>query len=161
MSKYFNDKKYCHCFDIPTSDGLGVCKDCRGYTNVCYSCDRCLHCWFTSQVELFTEYDEPELLAFIEKWNEFYQTRKVTMERKYFNDKRYCHCFDIPTSDGLGVCKGCRGYTNICYSCDRCLHCWFTSQVELFTEYNEPGLLALIEKWNKLYQTRKTRNFNA
>ena len=82
------------------------------------------------------------------------------MTRKYFNDKRYCHCFDIPTSDGLGVCKDCRGYTNICYSCDRCLHCWFTSQVELFTEYDEPKLLELIENWNKFYQTRKTRNFN-
>ena len=83
------------------------------------------------------------------------------MKRKYFNDKRYCHCFDIQTSDGLGVCKGCRGYTNICYGCGQCLHCWYTSQVELFTEYNEPKLLALIENWNKLYQTRKTRNFNA
>ncbi|ASZ70975.1 hypothetical protein 51701_38 [Lactococcus phage 51701] len=80
---------------------------------------------------------------------------------KYFNDKRYCYCFDIPTSDDLGVCKDCRGYTNICYSCDRCLHCWYTSQVELFTEYDEPKLLALIENWNKLYQTRKTRDFNA
>lgn len=80
---------------------------------------------------------------------------------KYFNDKRYCYCFDIPTSDDLGVCKGCRGYTNICYSCGRCLHCWYTSQVELFTEYNEPKLLELIEKWNKFYQIRKTRNFNA
>ena len=80
---------------------------------------------------------------------------------KYFNDERYCHCFDIPTSNGSGVCKGCRGYTNICYSCDRCLHCWYTMQVELFTEYDEPKLLELIEKWNKFYQTRKTRNFNA
>ena len=83
------------------------------------------------------------------------------MKQKYFNDKRYCHCFDIPMSNGLGVCKDCRGYVNICYSCDRCLHCWFTSQVELFTEYDEPKLLALIENWNKLYQTRKTRDFNA
>ena len=80
---------------------------------------------------------------------------------KYFNEERYCHCFDVPTSDGLGVCKGCRGYVNICYSCDRCLRCWYTSQIELFTEYNEPELLALIENWNKLYQIRKTRNFNA
>jgi hypothetical protein len=64
MSKYFNDKRYCHCFDVPTSDGLGVCKDCRGYTNICYSCVRCLHCWYTSQIELFTEYDEPKLLAY-------------------------------------------------------------------------------------------------
>ena len=80
------------------------------------------------------------------------------MKRKYFNDKRYCHCFDIQTSDGLGVCKGCRGYTNICYGCGQCLHCWYTSQVELFTEYNEPKLLELIEKWNKFYQIRKTIN---
>ena len=80
---------------------------------------------------------------------------------KYLNDKKYCHCFDIPTSDGLGVCKDCRGYINICYNCDRCLHCWYTMQVELFTEYDEPKLLELIEKWNKLYQNRKTRNFNA
>lgn len=83
------------------------------------------------------------------------------MKRKYFNDKRYCYCFDIPTSNGLGVCKGCRGYTNICYSCSRCLHCWYTSQIELFTEYDEPELLELIENWNKFYQNRKTRNFNA
>ena len=80
------------------------------------------------------------------------------MKRKYMNDKRYCHCFDIPTSNGLGVCKGCRGYTNICYSCGRCLHCWYISQVELFNEYDEPELLALTEKWNKLYQIRKTNN---
>ena len=83
------------------------------------------------------------------------------MKIKYFNDKRYCHCFDIQTSNGSGVCKGCRGYTNICYSCDRCLYCWLTSQIELFTEYDEPKLLELIENWNKFYQTRKTRNFNA
>ncbi|AAC27217.1 e21 [Lactococcus phage bIL170] len=31
-------------------------------------------------------------------------------------------------------------------------------QVELFTEYDEPKLLALIEKWNKFYQNRKTKN---
>ncbi|AIK68682.1 hypothetical protein Phi145_38 [Lactococcus phage phi145] len=31
-------------------------------------------------------------------------------------------------------------------------------QIELFTEYDEPKLLELIENWNKLYQTRKTRN---
>ena len=78
---------------------------------------------------------------------------------KYLNDERYCHCFDIPTSNDLGVCKDCSGYTNICYSCDRSLH--YTSQVELFTEYDQPKLLELIENWNKLYQTRKTRDFNA
>jgi hypothetical protein len=83
------------------------------------------------------------------------------MKSKYLNDKKYCHCFDIPMSDGLGVCKDCRGYTNICYSCSRCLHCWCTSHIELFTEYDEPKLLELIENWNKFYQTRKTRNFNA
>lgn len=77
---------------------------------------------------------------------------------KYFNDKRYCYCFDIPNSDGLGVCKGCRGYTNICYSCGSCLHCWYTSQVELFTEYNEPKLLEIIKNWNKVYQIRNTKN---
>ena len=79
------------------------------------------------------------------------------MKRKYFYDKRYCHCFDIPTSNGLGVCKGCRGYTNICYSCGCCLRCWYTSQVELFTEYNEPQLLAFVENWNKMYQIRNTK----
>ena len=89
------------------------------------------------------------------------KTKGSKQMSKYFNDKKYCHCFDIPTSDGLGVCKDCGGYVNICYSCDRCLHCWFTSQVELFTEYDEPKLLELIEKWNKFYQTRKTRDFNA
>ena len=83
------------------------------------------------------------------------------MKRKYFNDKKYCHCFDIPTSNGSGVCKDCRGYVNICYSCDRCLHCWCTSQIELFTEYDEPKLLELIEKWNKFHQIGKTKNFNA
>ena len=34
MSKYFNDKRYCHCFDIPTSDGLStnsVSSDNRTY----------------------------------------------------------------------------------------------------------------------------------
>jgi len=31
-------------------------------------------------------------------------------------------------------------------------------QVELFTEYDEPKLLELIEKWNKFYQIRKTIN---
>ena len=77
MSKYFNDEMYCHCFDVPTSNGLGVCKDCRGYTNICYSCDRCLHCWCTSQIELFTEYDEPKLLELIENWNKFHQNRKT------------------------------------------------------------------------------------
>ena len=83
------------------------------------------------------------------------------MKIKYFNDKRYCHCFDIPTSNDLGVCKDCRGYVNICYSFNRCLHCWYTSQVELFTEYNEYELLVLIKNWNGFYQTRNTRNFNA
>lgn len=82
------------------------------------------------------------------------------MKRKYMKDKRYCHCFDIPTSNGLGVCKGCRGYTNICYSCGRCLHCWYIAQIELFTEYNEPELLALEEKWNNFYQAKKTKNRN-
>ena len=79
------------------------------------------------------------------------------MKREYLYDKRYCHCFDIPTNNGLGVCKGCRGYTNICYSCERCLHCWYTSQVELFTEYDELELLSVIKKWNELYQMRNTR----
>ena len=78
--KYFNDKRYCHCFDSPTSNGLGVCKCCRGYTNICYSCGRCLYCWYLSQVELFTEYNEHELLSFIKKWNEFYQTRNTKKE---------------------------------------------------------------------------------
>ena len=79
------------------------------------------------------------------------------MKREYLYDKRYCHCFDIPTSNGLGVCKGCRGYTNICYSCGRCLRCWYTSQVELFTEYTELELLPVIKKWNEFYQTRNTK----
>ena len=89
------------------------------------------------------------------------KTKGSKQMSKYFNDKKYCHCFDVPTSNGLGVCKGCRGYMNVCYSCDRCLHCWYTSQIELFTEYDEPKLLELIENWNKFYQIRKTRNLNA
>ena len=83
---------------------------------------------------------------------------KEMTKKKYLNDERYCQCFDIPTSNCLGVCKGCRGYTNICYSCGRCLRCWYISQVELFTEYDETELLALIENWNKFYQIRKTNN---
>ena len=35
---------------------------------------------------------------------------------------------------------------------------WYTMQVELFTEYDEPKLLELIENWNKFYQIRKTKN---
>ena len=99
MSKYFNDERYCHCFDIPTSNYLGVCKGCRGYVNICYSCDRCLHCWFTSQVELFTEYDEPKLLELIENWNKFYQIRKTINNaqfRREENQKRQTYWITIP-----------------------------------------------------------------
>lgn len=80
------------------------------------------------------------------------------MKRKYFEDESYCWCYDIPTADGLGVCKGCRGYTTICYSCGRCLRCWYTSQVELYEKYDAKQQLNAVQNWNKFYQKRFTKN---